>query len=388
MTKENKVLGGLKELPPDSHDFKLGAIIPIKEFPKLEKLPDEFVLETSDLKDQLDDQCTGNTTALLIGTNEGIPIEETWMFAKSKELSGDVDSWGQNLRTAFKVGTKFGALPKNKSPFTSEKGNEFLRRIENWPDGLDFYASPQKQKTFWAVSGPYDAFDNIRATIFYLKNKLNQKQGVGMGLVWGYPAEQYILSEIKESGEGHAITCKGWKKPIDETYLVLQNSWGKEAGKNGEHLILREVVNHFASKYGVFVYLDMPREKAEYYLENNIKLGDNWAVEISKSLWRFFRDMFWEDRLFGAERSGEWPRLRDKYFSQNLLCELCGERGREVHHIIPVSVDKSKELLWENLVTGCKKCHLRFYHLGSFRSYEKDIKKEIALWKTKRANRP
>src|SRR3990167_6414527 len=135
---------GLKELPKDNRDYKLGAIIPVKKFPKLKDFPNKFILETSDLKDQVEDFCTGNTVALLIGTNEGFPCDENWSFAKSKELSGDPKEWGQDLRTAFHVGTKFGALPKNYSSFTSEKGQEFLRDIKNWPQGLEFYASPQK----------------------------------------------------------------------------------------------------------------------------------------------------------------------------------------------------------------------------------------------------
>lgn len=377
---ENKPKTGLKELPQDARDFALGSIIPVKKFPKLEDLPEEFILETSLLYDQLDDQCTGNTTALIIGTNEGVPISAEWMFAKSKELTGDVESWGQDLRSAFKVGVKFGALPLKNAPFRQDKGSEFLRDIKNWPKGLDFYAAPQKQKTFWKVTGPYDNFfHNIKATIFYLYS-IGQKQGVGIGLLWGYPTQQYVLSEIKNQGVGHALSVIGWKKEG----LVLQNSWGPGAGLNGKHIITREVINHFADKYGAFVYMDLPREKAEYMLDHGIKTGDNWLVQ----LWKVIKSFFWMDLTFGAGRDSGWNKLRDRYFAANPLCEMCGRKGKQVHHIIPVFQDKSKELLWENLITGCKKCHLDFYHLGNYRSWNESIKEDARYWRNKKEKRP
>lgn len=371
---------GLKELPKDTRDYKLGAIISIKKFPKLKDLPDKFILETSDLKDQVEDFCTGNTIALLIGTNEGFPCDENWSFAKSKELSGDPNEWGQDMRTAFQVGVKIGALPKTNSPFGSEKGHEFLRDIKNWPSGLEFFALPQKQKTFWAVSGPYDIFDNIKGTIYYLNSVLKQKQGVGLGILWGWTAEQYTLDKIKEQGEGHAISCIGW----EGDYLILQNSWGKNAGLNGKHLISREVVNHFAGKYGAYVYLDLPKEKAKQMLENNIKLTDNWLIAFFKTIW----NLFFGNRTFGASRSSQWRIVRAEYINNNPKCEICGKKGllrsNEVHHIKPFHLFPDLELNPINFITLCRTCHLSWGHLFSFKSYNENVRIDVLRIK----NRP
>ena len=95
-----------------------------------------------------------------------------------------------------------------------------------------------------------------------------------------------------------------------------------------------------------------------------------------------------EDRLFGAQRNPKWRELRNAYFAANPKCELCGRKGKEIHHIVPVWQDKSKELLWENLICVCKKCHLDFAHLGDYHSWEKDIKDESSRWQAKRKNRP
>lgn len=278
---------GLKERPFDPRDYRLGAIIPIKYFPKLEDLPEEFELETSDLKDQIDDFCTGNVIALLIGTNEGFPCDENWSMAVSKQLSKDVEDWGQDLRTAMKVGVKAGALPKKDSPFTSDKGSAFLRRIENWPEELFAKAEPQKQKTYFEVTGPYSHFDNIRATIYYLKKVLKQKQGVGLGVLWSWPLSQYIMDDSADKGFGHAITGIGWKQVSGQPYLLIQNSY-KDAGEKGRHLFNFTVIENFAERYGVYCYLDMPREEAEFLVGNSLTIESLWWVKI----WLFIKKLF------------------------------------------------------------------------------------------------
>ena len=90
------------------------------------------------------------------------------------------------------------------------------------------------------------------------------------------------------------------------------------------------------------------------------------------------------DRTFGVQRSGQWPKLRDWYFRNNPYCELCGKRGKEVHHIIPVHIDQSKELNAENLITLCRRHHLEWGHFFSWFSYNKDIRSDIIRIK----NRP
>src|SRR3990167_4541452 len=84
---------------------------------------------------------------------------------------------------------------------------------------------------------------------------------------------------------------------------------------------------------------------------------------------------FWEDRTFGVARNSGWNELRDRFIAANPLCALCGNKGKIVHHIFPVWKFPEKEMLWENLITGCAFCHLNFFHLGSYRSYEEDIKR-------------
>ena len=87
-------------------------------------------------------------------------------------------------------------------------------------------------------------------------------------------------------------------------------------------------------------------------------------------------NLFREDREFGAIRSSGWANFRKTYIKDK--CEVCGAKYfLELHHIIPFWVSPELELFPSNVVTLCRKHHLEWGHLFSFRSYNIDIKKWI-----------
>ena len=92
---------------------------------------------------------------------------------------------------------------------------------------------------------------------------------------------------------------------------------------------------------------------------------------------------------FGA-RSAQWPKVRAEYLKTNPVCQVCGSSVKpEVHHIIPVHIDPSKELELDNLITLCDKyCHFIFGHLMNWRSYNPDIIKDAQLYYQKIKERP
>ena len=51
----------------------------------------------------------------------------------------------------------------------------------------------------------------------------------------------------------------------------------------------------------------------------------------------------------------EWKELRKECLERDKVCRRCGEKGNEIHHIIPFSSGGKDEL--KNLVTLCKKHH-------------------------------
>jgi hypothetical protein len=94
-------------------------------------------------------------------------------------------------------------------------------------------------------------------------------------------------------------------------------------------------------------------------------------------------------KLGGASRSGKWSALRNE-FLKGKVCGICGGTTKlEAHHVIPFSVDPSRELDEENLYPLCEgkksvNCHLIFGHYGNFaEKYNKDIYTEAPLWNQK-----
>lgn len=91
-----------------------------------------------------------------------------------------------------------------------------------------------------------------------------------------------------------------------------------------------------------------------------------------------------------AQRSPKWKKIRQQHLSDNPCCAVCGSCNKpEVHHIIPVHIDKDKELELDNLITLCDKyCHFIFGHLMSWQSHNQNIISDAKFFKNKLLNRP
>jgi hypothetical protein len=76
----------------------------------------------------------------------------------------------------------------------------------------------------------------------------------------------------------------------------------------------------------------------------------------------------------GNERSPMWASFRDR-FIKGRACAVCGGKTKvEAHHIIPFSLDPTKELDEKNLIALCEgkknfSCHLIVGHGGDYRDY-------------------
>lgn len=256
---------GLKPTPEDERDYQLGAFYSL---PKLEELPDKLTLPYT-VKDQgQTDYCSAYTSCAMSEPQEGVELEPRWSFAVSKMLSGDPEEWGQDIRTALKAHVKHGAIEPTPIPNNS-------RHIQAWPTELFDKAIVHKKQTFWKVTGPYDHFDNIRAALHKFQSP------IGTGVDFGWPLSQVYLGTIHR-GQGHAMTIVGYTPDS----LIYLNSYGRKAGADGIHYVRRDVVNFFVEKYGAYFFLDISREDAQWYLENGIKRGDNWLVQLIKACGR------------------------------------------------------------------------------------------------------
>ena len=269
--KKLKLVGGLRLLPKDERDFQLGNIV---KLPKLEDLPESYLVETLGVnKQDSSDFCAAFATCTASETQEGIELEPTYTFALSKELSGDPDDWGQDLRTMCKSHTKIGAIEKKDSPYNlSNKDTDFLRRIENWPPELKNKAAIHRKQSYFKITGPYSHFDNIRASLFYYKTP------IVIGVIWSWPLEDVFMEDFKEEGFGHAVTVCGWIKVEEKTYLIIQNSYGASVGRQGFHYFSRKIIDAMIDKFGAFCFIDLPRETAETM--NKWKIKWRWLAAI------------------------------------------------------------------------------------------------------------
>ena len=80
-------------------------------------------------------------------------------------------------------------------------------------------------------------------------------------------------------------------------------------------------------------------------------------------------------------RDPAWGRVRDAHLKMMPFCAACGETEHlQVHHKLPVHIDKHRELDPTNLITLCmgeNECHLSVGHNGSWRDYNERIDEVI-----------
>lgn len=262
---KNKIKKGLQELPLDSRDFQLGSLVTL---PKLSELPVNFSLPQTVIKDQKDtDFCTAYTSSTLAELQDGVEFSPEWLFAASKEISGDLDQWGQNLRDAMKPLVKFGALPQEEAEYTVSDYKK-ARDIKNWAKDTFEKALPYKKKTYVAVTGPYDTFDNIRATIWSYRK---ENRAVAIGLYWKWSLDEQYLTRKNQnrSNFGHAVPVVGW----EGDFLKIKQSAGRSAGYKGYQWIHKDIINTEVERFGVYMIVDLTPEEVRVILQKEKSKG-------------------------------------------------------------------------------------------------------------------
>lgn len=98
---------------------------------------------------------------------------------------------------------------------------------------------------------------------------------------------------------------------------------------------------------------------------------------------------FFKRKIRFAVRSPEWNKVRKLHLKDQNECQSCGKiSALEVHHIVPVHIDRTLELDPSNLLTLCERCHLVFGHLSDYRSWNKNVVEDCAVYLNKVKNRP
>lgn len=88
-------------------------------------------------------------------------------------------------------------------------------------------------------------------------------------------------------------------------------------------------------------------------------------------------------------RSNKWKKVRFEHLKKESFCQACASvKNLHVHHIVPVSVDNSKELDYKNLITLCKTCHFVFGHLMDWNSWNNEVINDCRVYYKKVINKP
>ena len=264
MAKNIKKLGfGLKPLPKDTRDFSLGAVfgrISIWEVPNT----DFEVAIPLEIKDQKDlDFCTGYALSAVSEDQEGVILDPLFTFAKIKQIIGNWQDWGADLRDACKEAIQFGSIEEKDSPYTLRESRDFLANWENWPKELDEKAQKHRKQSFFTVDGYADIFDAIRASIWQHRA---EKRSILTGALWEdkwtYAPGGIIPKEVGVPVGGHAFKIFGQKIIDNVPYLKAQLSNNEDIGDKGIFYFSRETVN-LKFIFGNFMFKDMDPEEVK-----------------------------------------------------------------------------------------------------------------------------
>jgi len=251
---------GLQLLPEDKQDFDIVGFYGF--LPDLEELPESFELPILEIKNQGGtDFCSAYASCGMSELQEGVQLYSPYSFAASKEISGGIEEWGQDLRSALKAHQKWGALALKDVPEgVKSLSDKALRDFKVYSHELREKAYKYRKKSYFLTKGQYDAYDNIRASIWKFRE---QKRGVEIGLIFAWPLAQYKLDTISQNGFGHALYITGW----DSEGLIAVNSYGNAAGRAGKHRITREVIEAFVGRYGAYMMIDIDPEDVKKQLQ-------------------------------------------------------------------------------------------------------------------------
>lgn len=280
---------GLKELPADGRDFPLGGVfgdINIDEVPK-----DDFIVaQPRVIKDQGDsDLCSAYAVTSVSEDQEDFTLLPEYQFYSTKRITGNLEEWGADLRSACKSAVRYGSILSGMSDMGG-KPRSFILDAANWPKNIDERAGNCKKSTFFSVTGKYDLFDNIRGALWCHRT---EKCTIVTGACWKQAwitAENGIIPDVTGDGFGHAFKIFGQKRIGDELYLMAQLSNGTQVGDGGIFYFSRAIANKELGKYGLFMFKDITKEEAEYYLNKPYTLGAPWY----KKIWALINSLFYK----------------------------------------------------------------------------------------------
>lgn len=283
-----KINTGLLELPDDPRDFRREDVFGAVNMADIE--PNFYVGTPLYIADQgTSDLCTAYATVAASELQERVKLSPEYSFAKIKQLRGEYEAWGADLRSAVKAATKYGFLAKHWIPKTLDITNRNqVANWQNWPEISDVYADEHKKQSYFRIQ-PTETLDMFDAILAALWQNRDENKGVVTGALWRdewTTAKGGIIpTEYSQTGFGHAFIFIGSKTIEGTRYLIAQLSNGTEIGDAGLFYFPRSIVNK-ECVYGCYTFEDMPKPLASY-LNKTKQQVSLW----SKMKYHFYRFM-------------------------------------------------------------------------------------------------
>lgn len=269
----------------DKRDFSLGSIFPLTE---TIELPESYIIPDLEIKNQFDtDYCSAFATILASEIDEKVKLSEVYQFAKTKQVMGDFETWGADLRSACKAIVKYGSLEDKDCPYTIDDDRNTVANWLNYPLTLEDKAIEHKKKSFFNVDGFLSVYDSIKTAIY--KHERVVITGARWRATW--TNNKIIPDTYEDSGFGHAFVWKGWTVINGEEYLVAHLSNGTTIGDKGCFYFPRDIVEKEAV-YGNYILIDMDKETAEWMHTNKITINDNWLIQMFKIISNFIKTLW------------------------------------------------------------------------------------------------
>ncbi len=229
------------------HQRSFGSIHPIK-------LPETLNRKPLSVFDQgTTSFCTAYAAAGAMTFRYKKVVSPEFQTAKEGELLGNPILNGTNMDTPCKALRKYGFVQRSMVKISLLKNRAI--KVSNWknyPANLNLFAMKNKQGGYYdAHTGKFDAFDNIRSTI-YKSSQKGKTMTVMMGTPWykefnnvaiNTPSKIVPIPITKPISE-HAWLIYDWEPDGTGDYNALALlSNGKKFGKNGIMRFPRDVVN-------------------------------------------------------------------------------------------------------------------------------------------------
>lgn len=219
---------------------------------------DSYIVETDSFPDQNKDgrpnSCTAYTVAEIGKAEDSVSYSEGYNYMKTLEIlnapPGETDA-----RTAYKVATTFGLLPKESEPPALSSLSEGAAASQLlWPVSLDSIALQHVKPAYLPIAPVPDYFDGIRSALCL---GVSERRVVGMATQWSPDFENVGTDGILPLSPrnlywGHMYACVGWKTIGGTPYLILKTWQGKNKYDKGYCYMSRELCNSLMGTWGSY----------------------------------------------------------------------------------------------------------------------------------------